>query len=132
MNKTFSRTGSQKASSRSTTKTGGSTPFSQITQLEAQEKERVQKEIDAMEVERNEVEKAVEEKTFQAEEELKLKAGEELTKYKESDLSAILVTAKADAEKGIVALESQWKAQEKSATQLLVGKMTKDDSTLFH
>ncbi|MCF7844664.1 MAG: hypothetical protein K9M03_02440 [Kiritimatiellales bacterium] len=130
MNTTFSATGSQAASSRSTS-TSGSTPFDQIAQLEAQEKERVQKEIAAMEVERSEVEKAVEEKTFQAEEELKVKAGAELKEHKDTELSAILSKAKADSEKGIAALEDQWKSKEGQATKQLVGKMIRDDSPLF-
>ncbi|MBU0766781.1 hypothetical protein KKF55_03290 [Patescibacteria group bacterium] len=131
MNTTFSSTGSQKASSGTTSKTGSSTPFDQITQLEAQEKERVQKEISAMEKEMSEVEKAVQEKTFQAEEELKLKAGAELKEYKDGELSAILSQAKADSKKGTVALEDQWSAKENQATQQLVGKMIQDDSPLF-
>ena len=131
MNKTFSPARSQKTSSGITSAIGGSTPFDQITQLEAQEKERVQKEIAAMEVERGEVEKAVNEKTFQAEEDLKLKAGEELKDYRENELSEILTAAKDEAEKNIRKLEEHCKAKEKSATQLLVQKMIQDDSHLF-
>lgn len=127
----FSATGSQKASSGSAGTTGGSTPFDQITQLEAKEKQRVQKEIAAMALERSEVEKAVDEKTFQAEEELKIKAGEELKSYRETDLSATLMQAKEEATKESSALEDRWNANHQQATDQLIGKMIQEDSPLF-
>jgi len=124
MKKDFSATASKKTGS-------GSTPFDQITQVEHQEEARVQQEIDGMEHERTEVDKAVQEKHLKAEEELKEEARGELKTYKENELSTILQKAEKDATKEIEAMDQEYEQRKDEATKKLVSTMTDVHSPLF-
>ncbi len=112
-------------------KNAGGTPFDEITKLEKSEAVRVNKEIEAMEKEKIEVEKAVTDKTAVAEEELKTQANEELSEFKEAECSKILAAAKKDAESDCKALEGTWKKNKDATVSNLVSDMTNSDSPIL-
>ena len=131
MNTRITASGSQKTGATVSGKTRDSTPFDQITKLEKEEQLRVQKELDAMEREQEEVEKAVAEKTIKAEEELKKNASEELKQYKEQQLTKILNEATKEAEKCTNELEAAYDQHGNKAAAYLVSTMKHADSFLF-
>ncbi len=128
MNPQKSASQSQKSGSAGT---GGSDPFSQITKMEVKEAERVKKEIDAMENEKIEVEKAVADKTSTAEEELKSQANEELKEFKADECSQILSKAQELAEGECKELESTWRNKKGPVVSNLVSDMTNPDSPIL-
>lgn len=109
----------------------GSDPFSQITEMEKREEIRVKKEIDAMEKEKIEVEKAVTDKTAKAEEELKSNANEELKEFKADECSQILSQAQSQAEADCEELEATWKSKKGVVVANLVSDMTNSDSPII-
>jgi len=131
MSPRITASGSQKTGATVSGKQGSSTPFDEITQLEKEEHKRIQKELDAMEREREEVEKAVADKTLKAENELKKKATQELKEYKEEELTKILNEATKEADKRTKELEATYDQHGQRATAHLVSIMTHADSSLF-
>jgi len=98
---------------------------------EEQEAKRVKQELDAMQREREEVEKAIAEKEIQAEESLRKEAREDLQKYKDSELSFILKTAEIEAERECSQLaERSAKHTEEQVKELVTG-MVRPDASLF-
>lgn len=106
-------------------------PFDQIKELERREKERTEKELDAMLKEKEEVSQAVAKKEEQSSEEMKAKAKEELKAYSESELTQIVANGQEEAEKECTALESSYKNKKEAAVSLLLEK-AKDPTALFH
>lgn len=94
------------------TAVGGSSPFDQIASLEAQEQVRVQKELDAMAAEEQQVKQALQDKEAQAELDMKEAARKELVEYRENELQNIVKAAEADGQKESKALESAYAAKE--------------------
>ncbi|MDA0375802.1 MAG: hypothetical protein O3A80_00635 [bacterium] len=98
----------------------GTSPFTQIQLLEKREKERVEKELVAMQKEKEEVSQAVARKEASTTEEYKKNAKKELKEYSEKELTIILSTATTDAELEVERIESAAKKNESSAVQELV------------
>lgn len=123
MNSTQTAQGDQKTAS-------GTSPFNQITELEQREKVRVEKEISAMQKEKEDVSQSVAKKENAAAEELKVKAKEELKEYSENDLKQILTKASKEAESDCVSMEQSASAKESDAVKELVN-IAKDPDSLF-
>jgi len=98
----------------------GSSPFTQIQELEKREKERVEKELVAMQNEKEEVVQAVAKKEASSTEEYKNNAKSELKEYSEKELTIILSKATADAESEVERTELAAKKGESTAVQELV------------
>ncbi len=122
MNPTKTAQGSQNSST-------GTSPFTQIQELEKREKQRCEKEVVAMQKEKEEVSQAIVKKEAQATEELKNKAKAELKKYSEKELTQILSQATTDAQGEVSSVESHAKKNESSAVQNLVN-IAKDPNSL--
>ncbi|MDP6561352.1 MAG: hypothetical protein QF793_00325 [Candidatus Peribacteraceae bacterium] len=110
--------------------TTGASPFTQIQELEKREKERSEKELAAMQVEKEEVTQSIAKKEAQATEELKGKAKAELKEHSEKELTKILSAATKEAESEVATIESQGKKSESSAVKELVN-IAKDPRSLF-
>lgn len=123
MNPTQTTQGSQNSST-------GTSPFTQIQELEKREKERIEKELVAMQKEKEEVSRAIAKKEILATEELKENAKAQLKKHSETELTQILSTATLDAEAQVSSVESQSKKNESSAIAELVN-IAKDPTKLF-
>jgi 2-succinyl-5-enolpyruvyl-6-hydroxy-3-cyclohexene-1-carboxylate synthase len=123
MNPTKTAQGSQNSSS-------GTSPFTQIQELEKREKKRCEVEVVAMQKEKEDVSQAIAKKEAQATEELKGKAKAELKKYSEKELTQILSQATEDAHTEVGNVESNAKKNESSAVEELV-KIAKDPDSLF-
>lgn len=123
MNPTQTNQGTQNSST-------GTSPFTQIQELEKREKQRIEKELAAMQKEKEEVSQAVVKKEIQSTEELKEKARAQLKEYSEKELTQILSTATADAESDVSSIESKAKRNESAAIAELVN-IAKDPQQLF-
>lgn len=98
----------------------GTSPFTQIQELEKREKERVEKELVAMQKEKEEVAQSVAKKEGITTDEYKEKAKAELKEYSEKELTVILSAATTDAESEVKRIESAAKNNEPAAVQELV------------
>ena len=127
MNKDISASASGKTSTQATC---GSTPFDQITSLEKQENKRVQKEIDAMEKEREEVEQALKEKKEIGDQEIKDAARKELLEYRETELSLIIETSEKEATTESAAIQKAFESNQEGIVKDLLTKMISKDSPL--
>ena len=127
MNKDISASASGKTGTQAT---GGSTPFDQITSLEKQENKRVQKEIDAMEKEREEVEQALKEKKEIGDQEIKDAARKELLEYRETELSLIIETSEKEATTESAAIQKAFESNQEGIVKDLLTKMISKDSPL--
>ncbi|MBT4119739.1 MAG: hypothetical protein HOG89_01255 [Candidatus Peribacter sp.] len=123
MNPTQTTQGSQNSST-------GTSPFTQIQELEKREKARVEKELVGMQKEKEEVSQAVAKKEAQATEEMKTAAKADLKKYSETELTQILSAAENEAESDVKDIESQSKGNEATAAKELV-TIAKDPDSLF-
>jgi len=121
MNPTFSATGSQKTQT-------GSTPFDEITALEEQESARVEKEIEAMESEKEGAEQSLAKKEEAAEQEMKEQARKELLEYRETELTQIIKNAETEAVHETEKLEQDYEQRAPDAVKNLVHKLTDKDS----
>lgn len=106
------------------------TPFEQIKELERREKERVEKELLAMQREKEEVSVSVAKKEEQASEELKAQAKKELKQYSETELTSIVTEGQKEAEKECSALESSFESKKDAAVNMLV-ENAKNPDTFF-
>ena len=123
MNPTQTSTGDQNSST-------GTSPFTQIQELEKREKERSEKEVIAMQKEKEEVSQSIAKKEAQSTEELRGRAKGELKEYSATALSQILQTAKEDAENKVQSVEEKTKKNESSAVKELVN-IAKNPDSLF-
>ena len=112
-------------------KTGSSTsPFDEITALEERENARTEKEISALQKEKEEVSQSLLLKEEQAREELRTEAKAELKAYSEKELGTIVQKAQREAEKECEALEEGSKKKKASVVKDLVTKATDPDFLL--
>lgn len=108
--------------------TGADTPFAHIIALEQQEQERVQKEISAMQEEEQNARQACAKREAAMEEELRIKAKDELKEYREKELAPILKMAEADAARRTKELETHFAKQSEELAQELIDLLASDDS----
>jgi seryl-tRNA synthetase len=118
-------------SSSTSQKMTSATPFTAITDTETQEAKRVKQELDAMQREQEEVEKAIAEKEMQAEDALRKEAREDLQEYKDTELSHILSAAEAQAEQECARLAGHSAKHAEEQVKELVAAMARPDSSLF-
>lgn len=126
MKATKTATGSQKTGSDDR----GASPFNQITELEKRENERVEKEISALEKEKQEVMTTCQNKEEEAEHNMRQKAKGELKEFSEKELSQIVDAAKKEAEAEAKKLEEEYKKFEASAAKDLAQKAKDPDFLL--
>lgn len=117
MNSTQTAQGDQKTAS-------ATSPFDQITELEKRENERVEKELAGLNAETEQKKAEIVKKEEEEKEQLRQKAKQDLKKYSETELSAVLADAKSASEKECKDLKS--KADNNQAS--LVSKLTSDAS----
>ena len=89
-------------------KANGTTPFDQIVALEQQEKERVERELEAMEKERNTLTATLAEEVKEAEKDLREAAQKEVEQWQKEDMQQIVQAAEAEASKETEALKKQY------------------------
>ena len=102
----------------------GGTPFDDLVSLEQQEAQRVQKELDALQREREEIEAAIDEKEKKAEEELRKTAKEELRRMREEDVTTMMMKAKAEAEQTSSSLQQSATTKAPQVIDTLVKHVT--------
>ena len=109
----------------------GTSPFTQIQECEKQEKERTDKELNALQEENAEVSQSIAKKEVQATEDLKSKAKTELKEYSAAELTVILSDAKKEADEEVERIKSHAEKQESAAVDELVN-IAKDPEKLLN
>ena len=109
----------------------GTSPFTQIQECEKQEKERTDKELNALQEENAEVTQSIAKKEVQATEDLKSKAKTELKEYSAAELTVILSDAKKEADEEVERIKSHAEKQESAVVDELVN-IAKDPEKLFN
>ena len=109
---------------------GSASPFDKIKSLEESEKKRFEKEIAAMNKEKEEVEQALTQKEAKSKEELKEEAKKDLKEFSAKELSKILKKAEVDAENESDAVTKDFSTKKREVAKELAGK-AKDPSFIL-
>ena len=125
MSKDNSATVSQK-----TTPAPGATPFDEILVCENREKQRVQTEKDAMQLEEADIKQSLSKKEADSEQKMKEDAKKELSEMRSKELSAILKNAEKSAEKKVRELEETYNSKSKPVIEKLAKQFFESDSMI--
>ena len=126
MNKDISASQSKNSAISAT----GTTPFDEILHLEKQEKARVQKEIENMQVIEQDMEQTCSKKESEADQKLKDTAKEELKEFRKNELSKVLKEAESNAVKKCKKIEETYTATSDNLAKKLADNLIESDSLI--